>query len=645
MFYKQIKLFIKTPQIVLTYILLLIVSNIYMCRILYSFEAEYEKAGTAATDSLYFFSDIRYICILFFIAWFFISLEYTKKVNSLHEIFNALGKRSFIPYVNQILIILLGVFIMTANISVYTFLAYNRLYCPVFIMNQMLKVLFFDVFLLSLASSGMGFLVSLIKSKFIGYTIFLLLALVMVPDYYSILRDMLPLGNKVFEKFYSIICFLPQDVTYTSDALYGLPFERYRIADMLFWIILGCTALFGMGRIKKKKLMFCSCGAAALVMLFLVIHSGSVLRMDDELRDVTSYYASHEAQLKSVNYKIEKYRIDFQIKNELTATCRFDLDGDINQNQYYFTLYHDYKVKYVENAAGESLNFQRDGDYITVYTDKPEKSLILSYEGNGGLFYSNNNASFLPGFFPYYPKAGFVKVFDADNLVFTSSQDNTTQFDVSITGKRDFIVNLPQKNNRYQGNTENLTIISGNYEKQEHGTKQYVALPMEKYSYILLDNYKSGNFQKELDDLLKYLGAENTYSWDQSLFVVIPNSTTFATHLQGIYTSDSCILMSEQGRAYDILKEQIGTGNSGSLKDIFFELQPSDDFDIKNIEYYKNILDCEDYTIRDKLYDTVLDKMQSAGVRKTAREIYRYITSEQYNENIEEQLSFVNSIK
>ena len=66
-FGKVIKSFIKTPQILLAYLLLLAVSNIYIYKTFMSFWEEFKTAGAQSADSLYFCGDIRYLCIVFFV--------------------------------------------------------------------------------------------------------------------------------------------------------------------------------------------------------------------------------------------------------------------------------------------------------------------------------------------------------------------------------------------------------------------------------------------------------------------------------------------------------------------------------------------------------------------------------------------------
>ena len=80
------------------------------------------------------------------------------------------------------------------------------------------------------------------------------------------------------------------------------------------------------------------------------------------------------------------------------------------------------------------------------------------------------------------------------------------------------------------------------------------------------------------------------------------------------------------------------------MKNIFFELELNENFDIQDIEPHKNFTDSEHYTKRDELHDAVLDKIQTVGVKKTARKIWKYISSDTYKENIDAELLFVQSI-
>lgn len=646
-YYKIVKLFIKTPQIILTYLLLFGMTNFYMYKLLNDFLAELKEKQALSTDSLYFYGDIRFLCIVFFICWFFIAFEFANKFEILNEVFKTMGKRSIIPYISQWCVLLLAIIVITVNVSVYAIVGYYQLGYSTSILPQMVKVLFYDVFLLSAASAGMGGLVAGVKRKFIGYVIFLLLIVIMMPDYYDILRELLPIGVKMVEKIHSIVCFLPQDINYTYDTLYGLPFESYRFFGMILWIILGGLTLIRVYNIKQKmlkKVVACIYGGVVLVLLILVLDRGSVLRMDDNLREIASYYAEHTSKEEGVDYKVLKYQMDFKIQNQLSTECKLELGGNIDQNKYIFTLYHGFKVKYIKDADEQTMNFKQEGDYITVYTDKPTNSLTFCYSGNGGLFYANKNACFLPGFFPYYPKAGFVKVFDTDNLVFISNREENTQFDIGIDHPKKFVTNLSEHNGRFKGTAENLLIITGYYEKIEDGGNEYVVLPLQKSSYKLVNEYKNRRVQEQFERLMAYLGDKDITIHENLPCVVMPNSTTFSTHLQGCYVTNSYMLISEQTSAYSILEEKISKEKHGELKKIFFELRLDEEYDLQDAKYHKNYMDVENYTICDELYDTILDKMKINGVQKTAQIIYHYIMSDEYKGNIEEDLIFIKAI-
>lgn len=564
------------------------------------------------------------------------------------EIFTAMGGRSIIPYISQILVLLCGILLFTVNVAVYAVIGYYVLECPSWVQGEMVKVLLVDVFLLSIASSGMGLLVSGIKIRFLGYALFLFLVFYMIPEYYNIMQEMLPFGQEMMEKIHSVICFLPQDVTYSYDALYGLPFERYRLMSMLFWGVLGSAVFIKVYFIKRetgKKVMAGLYGVVSLIILLFGINQGSVLRMEDELRYVTSYYAEHEGRVEGVNYEIKSYEINFEITNKLSAECRLHLQGDTNQEQYLLTLYHGYQVKYIRDGEGNSMDFKQEGDYITVYANNPTEYLDLYYSGSGDIFYSNKNACFLPGFFAYYPRSGFVEVFDTDNMVFSARKEREAEFDIGMKGAGKYFLNLPKEQERYKGSVENLTIINGNYEEIKDVGGKYIALPLQKSSYSVINAIKNNNFQKELTELQDFLGDNFSKILDEiHCVIVIPNSTTFVSHVESFYATDSYLLLSEQCRAYSILKDRIGKGAYESLKNIFFELEPKKDFDIQDIEPHKNFVSSDYYTKRDELYDAVLDKMQTAGVKKTAKEIWRYISSDNYKEDMDAELLYVRSI-
>ncbi len=629
-----------------------------MWQLLTAFLREYRERGTAASDAAFFYGDMQYFCIVFFVFWFFISFEFARKMQPVREVIRVMGKRSVIPFLHQLLVLASMIFLFAANVAVYGIVAYSRMDFPPAIVEQSVRLILYNIFLLSCASAGMGILVSCIPRKMVGYGVFLLLIASMVPDYYEMLQQAFPQSGwfqTLLQRAYGVWCFLPPDVSCLPDGLYGFSFESYRLAAMIFWIVAGCAVWMGacFATEKKKKRLVAGTYAGVLAVLFLTAFGReSVLRQNDAIWNAELYAIQQDenpAQRVGADFHIKKYVIDFSVGRKLAAKCRMQLEGSPAGNRYAFTLDRGYRVEDVRDGAGNPLPFTQEGDVVTVRADAAEDSVEMTYSGYSNLFYSNSNACFLPGFFPYYPRAGVREIMSEDHI-FHGDEEEKAYFDVSVSGDDGYVVNLAPRDGRYRGTAESLTIVNGHYEEMDEDGRRYIFYPMEKSSYDVMNRIKSGDMKKQVEKLLNFLGASGDDGaknlLDVPLIIAIPDSTLFNSLLKGPYLSDSCLLIGVQsGSPYQLLEKYYGGENPGDLQKTFFLMAPDADFNPDEEEYYRDLFGEEACGPAERLHDLVLDKMKEAGVKKTAQAIFSHITAENYQPNLDADIQFVQEIK
>lgn len=129
-------------------------------------------------------------------------------------------------------------------------------------------------------------------------------------------------------------------------------------------------------------------------------------------KDDGAYYSSDMEREIDAQYRASGYDMVLKFGRQLTAEVAMAVDSP-NLEAYPMTLYHGYQIKSVTDDTGEPLRYTRDGDYLTV-ENNPSGSLReirLAYAGYSSTFYSNSQAVYLPGSFPYYPQPGFHTVF------------------------------------------------------------------------------------------------------------------------------------------------------------------------------------------------------------------------------------------
>ena len=103
------------------------------------------------------------------------------------------------------------------------------------------------------------------------------------------------------------------------------------------------------------------------------------------------------------------------------------------------------------------------GDYLTVTPQGELSSLTVEYAGSSPMFYSGSQGVCLPGCFPYYPWAGYRKIFYAepdDGIGLSSFIPRTdlpqSDFTVTVTGGKNLQASLPEVDGTYQGTAKRV---------------------------------------------------------------------------------------------------------------------------------------------------------------------------------------------
>ena len=167
-------------------------------------------------------------------------------------------------------------------------------------------------------------------------------------------------------------------------------------------------------------------------------------------------------------------------------------------SQYPFTLYHGYLVTKVTDEAGDALPFTREGDYLTVTPHRRLSSVTVEYRGSSSMFYSGSQGVCLPGGFPYYPWAGYRKVFYAEPddevrlLSFIPRTDLPERhFAVKVTGGKNLRTNLPEIDGVYQGVSNGLSLMGGLLEAGEIGPYRLVTVPLSPPGYQVTEEWRN----------------------------------------------------------------------------------------------------------------------------------------------------------
>ena len=228
------RLFIRTMSVSIPYLLLLAAENVFLFRLLHAFAG----AATEEVQAIYFLMDMNYLYVLGFLFFLFISCEFMRKSREVNLV-ESMRERAWIVEGNQFAVFGTLILIYALVFLIYVLAGVSILHMPQMCFLQMLKILGVNIFLLSCAAVGMGYLISRIPNRYAGYLVILVVLMLILPanaKYFS----MLSWGRGI--SIYWLrdwLYLLPPDIQALGDPLYGVPVEFYRIAVMLLWIGIG----------------------------------------------------------------------------------------------------------------------------------------------------------------------------------------------------------------------------------------------------------------------------------------------------------------------------------------------------------------------------------------------------------------------
>lgn len=628
-----LKLLIHTWSVSIPYALLLVAENIFLFRLLKAFVG----ANLNDAQPIYFLLDLNYLYVLGFLFFIFISYEFMRKSREANLV-ESMGRRVWLVDANQFLVLVTLVILYAAVFLAYAMAGYMILEMPLMCLMQMMKVLGVNIFLLSLASIGMGYLISKIPNRFVGYLIILLVLMLILPmnaKYFW--RMQWAQGISVYW-LRDWIYLLPPDIATIGDSLYGVPVELYRIVTMLIWVIVGVWLLameiwqFQRGKKRVITVVFIACIAVCAV---VAGHKGSVLIMNDHPESSSwkdqEYYQENdnaeEAEVaEDVRFEIKEYDMELTFGRELSAEVKTMIQSEIPQTKYSFTLYHGYRISCIENEEGQPMKYVQNGDQVVV--DNPEKkpiySLRFSYKGASPLFYANKNACFLPGFFAYYPKAGKKPVYQ--NGEWVVNEETPAYYRIHTTGLA-VTGNLKEEGDSHAGRAAGVTLVGGNCDVQEKAGTRQIVYPLDGNSVSAASQLTTKEFQEEWQELMTFLGISEKPTETQKTVIMIPGSYAFNSSLKPYYEfEDSVLINGSCGGVlpFQVLEARVKAQGKEDLKSIFF-LYEWQNQDVNEIEILGEQMEESEMTQNDKLQDAFILTMRECGVQYVAQATIKYL--------------------
>lgn len=364
-----------------------------------------------------------------------------------------------------------------------------------------------------------GIFLSKFKNRIVTYTVMIVITY-MVSPYPERIADQISIatqGKTAIYKIVEMFNIMPLVSTnYMPNYAFGESLLPYRIALIMFWMVFVITLIL-ITELKKYRVAIVSVVLTCICVGIYCVPSSKVImdsNPDNTLAHDQYYYLvqKHKMKEESVDYKISSYKMNIKIGLQMQVELTMDVDKTLSK--YKMTLYHGYKVKKAYNDKNIKLKVEQNGDYITVVNQNNEKTkkIHLIYEGYSPAYYANSQGIFLPGYFAYYPRAGFISLFDNETWDISNSfVDSNTYFEVKVNTKQKIFTNLEKKGEKYIGKCDGLTMLSGFYAEKKLSNGNRIIYPY-LYGIGVIDKEQSADaamndyysiIEKSLDEMKK----------------------------------------------------------------------------------------------------------------------------------------------
>lgn len=421
--------------------------------------------------------------IYLFVTMMFISYEYLRKfynsgVSEVLQTLDTKNKNTVVAFLVLVLYSFILCVILTL-IVIAEFLFFkisdpNHEY-----IRHIIICIFLNIYLVMQLAIMIGGSLAVLRNRIVIYSIMTMMTLLSSPFAesmaYSI--DMSDLTNhgsagEMAFKFISYFYIIPRfHMKWITRPEFGEPVLLYRVFIILFWSFFFAAIML---IVRKKKCISIVVSGMLCVMMF-VGYSLPASKMDQKLDGYQNgipdiIYAKsdkYDEQIEPADYEIKEYDMKLDIRSSLKAEIAMTVSKTLDQ--YHMTLYRKYKISEVKDQEGSKLDFDQSGDYVTVFNRNGSdiKKIIIKMMGNSSDCYANYQGCYLPGFYLYYPRAGFLSVYDTTyGNIKPNFVDANTLFKVEVSPEGKYISNLKKEDNEYIGRCDGFTLLKGFYKEK-----------------------------------------------------------------------------------------------------------------------------------------------------------------------------------
>lgn len=445
---------------------------------------------------------------------------------------------------------------------------------PDFLLFSIRAVLHY-LFLVPLAGIFFALLASRIKRRSAAYVMMILFAILNL-GYISALYDSLYQMTGIdCAPFMRLFAMTPNVMQYVPDEYYVVPLCSYQYFAIFFWIFLSvaCTLFLLQKNHTFRKFVAPSAVAAGCVVLFvLTILPASDMSMEvfGEKSD-WDYYTVDNQKHEDAGYGVTQYDMNLKLGRQLKANVSMSL-SDSGLPEYKMTLYHGYKLQKVFDQAGNPLDYHREGDYITVKNPGGLTKINLQYSGYHSVFYSNSQAVYLPGMFPYYPIPGFEEIY-VDNSYVMEPPKETSLFLVRVQAPYHVYSNLHGDQNSFAGESNGVTLISGFLTELQSDDLYYLDSALN-------------TTQEDKVNLLRESGVASMPEVAGKKIIAMPHHVQYQTERGNIFFSDHILTVMPSSIKEDWMYHNMPEGKR--LLSDCLEHMPEEGFDEEFLDDLKN---------------------------------------------------------
>lgn len=421
--------------------------------------------------SLYFLSFALRFSLIALVIFMFIGYEFftRAKRDAALEWITASQNGLWKLYLNQFAVMAAVVLAAAIPHTLLQFIFYlvNQTAYPAYLLFAFVCILVY-LFLTPLAGICIAMVASLLAKRIVSYLLMLVFAILgsgYVSGLYAFVYEvtLIDLSNVV-----RLLEIMPPSMKYEPSAFYGYSLQGFQIAAIFFWISLSLAIIAYMllrqKRIRVRMGAVMSCGMVAVVCLVLTVLPASTMTQEvyGPKNDMV-YYSSDMERDVDAQYRATSYDMVLKFGRQLTAEVTMAVDKPM-LNQYQMTLYHGYQIKSITDETGEPLRYTREGDYLTVENNRSGSlsKIRMKYSGYSSTFYSNSQAVYLPGSFPYYPQPGFHTVFSTKYEGYEKNAlSQPAPFQIQVKAPYPIYSNLQEDGKVFMGTTQAPTLLSG----------------------------------------------------------------------------------------------------------------------------------------------------------------------------------------